>query len=100
MSHRRVVSMRELGTVIAVVSLLAPVSVVGQTPAAPKATDPKTTPAKTTVPPKTKLRTPPRTSWGDPDLQGVWSFATLTPLERPRQLAGREFLTEAEAAAV
>ncbi len=37
---------------------------------------------------------PPRTSWGDPDLQGIWNNATLTPLERPEGLADREFLTE------
>ena len=42
---------------------------------------------------------PPRTSWGDPDLQGVWDFRTITPLERPEDLAGQEFLTEGEAAA-
>ena len=24
-----------------------------------------------------------RTPWGDPDLQGVWTGSTLTPLERP-----------------
>ncbi len=99
MRHRRLVPMSALGAVIAVMSL-APVSIVGQTPAAPKGTDPKTTAAKTTVPPKTKTRIPPRTAWGDPDLQGVWSFATLTPLERPSQLGGKEFLTETEAAAV
>ena len=29
----------------------------------------------------------PRTPDGRPDLQGIWSFATLTPLERPRELA-------------
>src|SRR4051812_14468903 len=34
-----------------------------------------------------------------PDLQGIWSFSTLTPLERPRELAGKEFLTDAEARA-
>jgi hypothetical protein len=34
-----------------------------------------------------------------PDLEGVWNFATLTPLERPPQLGDKEFLTEAEAAA-
>lgn len=39
-----------------------------------------------------------RTPWGAPDLQGVWSFATLTPLERPDEFAGKAFLTEAEAA--
>jgi hypothetical protein len=39
-----------------------------------------------------------RTSWGDPDLQGVWSNQTLTPLERPAEFAGKTHLTEAEAA--
>ena len=34
-----------------------------------------------------------------PDLEGVWNFATLTPLERPAQLGDKEFLTDAEAAA-
>ena len=39
-----------------------------------------------------------RTPWGDPDLQGIWTSATHTPLERPANLAGREFLTEKETA--
>ena len=39
-----------------------------------------------------------RTSWGVPDLQGVWTSATLTPLERPRRQAGQDQLTEEEAA--
>ena len=43
---------------------------------------------------------PPRTPWGDPDLQGIWTGSTLTPLERPRDLAGKEFLSEEEAAAL
>jgi len=42
----------------------------------------------------------PRTPWGDPDLQGTWDFTTITALERPAQFAGREFLTESEAAAL
>jgi hypothetical protein len=42
--------------------------------------------------------TPPRTGDGHPDLQGVWTTATLTPLERPAELAGKEFFTEKEAA--
>ena len=40
----------------------------------------------------------PRTAWGDPDLQGVWDFRTITPLQRPEDLIGQEFLTEEEAA--
>ena len=42
----------------------------------------------------------PRTAWGAPDLQGVWDFRTATPLERPEQLAGRDVLTDEEAAEV
>jgi len=33
-----------------------------------------------------------------PDLEGIWSFATLTPLERPAELAGKTHLTDQEAA--
>ena len=38
----------------------------------------------------------PHTSWGHPDLQGTWNNSTITPLERPREFAGREFLTPEE----
>src|SRR5262245_61066584 len=40
----------------------------------------------------------PRTPDGRPDLQGFWSNATVTPLERPAEFSGKEFFTEAEAA--
>jgi len=40
----------------------------------------------------------PHTPDGQPDLQGVWSFATITPLERPAELAGKQFFTDKEAA--
>ena len=43
--------------------------------------------------------TVPRTPDGKPDLQGIWSNSTATPLERPANLAGKEFFTEAEAVA-
>jgi hypothetical protein len=39
------------------------------------------------------------TPWGDPDLQGIWTNSTTTPLERPDDLAGRELLTDEERAA-
>ena len=41
-----------------------------------------------------------RTPDGQPDLEGIWTNATITPLERPRALAGKAFLTEAEVAAL
>lgn len=40
----------------------------------------------------------PRTSWGHADLSGTWSTATITPLERPAELAGKASFTVAEAA--
>lgn len=41
---------------------------------------------------------PPRTSFGQPDLQGIWTNATITPLERPRELGNKQFFTPEEAA--
>ena len=43
--------------------------------------------------------TPPRTPWGHPDLQGIWSNATTTPLERPAEYADKPLLTDEEFAA-
>ena len=42
---------------------------------------------------------PARTPWGDPDLQGSWSNATLTPLQRPADLKDKETFTPEEAKA-
>jgi hypothetical protein len=43
---------------------------------------------------------PQRTTDGHPDLQGFWANNNATPLERPKDLAGREFLTDEEVAAL
>ncbi len=43
-------------------------------------------------------RSVPRTPWGDPNLQGLWTNATVTPFERPANLAGKAVLTREEAA--
>jgi len=41
----------------------------------------------------------PRPADSHPSLEGVWNFSTITPLERPAEFAGKEFLTDAEAKA-
>ena len=43
---------------------------------------------------------PERTPWGDPDLQGVWTNRTTTPLERPSEFAGRTVLSDEERAEI
>ena len=40
----------------------------------------------------------PRTADDRPDLRGIWSNASLTPFERPKEFAGKEFFTKEEAA--
>src|SRR5687767_6543065 len=47
-----------------------------------------------------QTRSIPRTPDGRPDLQGIWDFRTITPLERPTQFAGKETLTAEEAVAL
>jgi hypothetical protein len=80
------------GAIAIVGILLCPAPVAGQ--AATKAP----TGTKATVT-KANAKTPAsRTPWGDPDLQGVYSFSTLTPFQRPTVLKERVALTEAELA--
>jgi len=42
----------------------------------------------------------PRTAWGDPDLQGIWTDPYQTPLQRPPQFANKESFTEEERTAL
>jgi len=48
--------------------------------------------------PAAKRTTPPRTPDGQPDLQGIWLNNDATPLERPKALEGKRFLTDEEVA--
>lgn len=75
---------RTLMGVAAAIALgsLAAAAVFGQT-AAPKAM---------------KVWKVSRTAWGDPDLQGVWNWASGAPLERPAEMAGKAVLTDDELA--
>ncbi len=52
--------------------------------------------AKSKPAPSSKTWTVPRTRDGQPDLQGVWANNNATPLERPKALADRPFLTDEE----
>jgi hypothetical protein len=74
--------------VAALFVLLAPVCLMGQ--GLPVAAKSATTASKSWIPPKTVD--------GQPDLEGVWTNTTLTPLERPAELAGKQVLSEQEAA--
>lgn len=42
----------------------------------------------------------PRTPDGHPDLQGVWDYGSITPLQRPVEMADKEFLTDEDVAAL
>ncbi|MBH69370.1 MAG: hypothetical protein CMM58_13530, partial [Rhodospirillaceae bacterium] len=42
----------------------------------------------------------PKTSWGAPDLQGVWDFRSITPMQRPEELGDKAFLTVEEVAEI
>jgi len=37
-----------------------------------------------------------KTPWGEPDLQGIWTDETATPLQRPAKFANQEFFTDAQ----
>ena len=90
MTTQRLVSS---GVIVAILAAVSPavVRLVAQT--APPS--PKTTIASKA--PSTPW-TPPRTPWGDPDLQGVWTSdsALRIPFERPAQFAGKAELSDTE----
>src|SRR5438874_6055229 len=86
MSHRLpVLTVAFVGVIL--VALVVQLPVAAQTPS-----------SAAKAPAAAKAWTPPRTPDGKPDLQGIWTNNTLTPLERPKNLGAKEFYTDQEIA--
>ena len=83
MSRRLLELIAGVAVLMAVVVLLklAPAPVAGQAPT-----------------PAAKAGPAPTTPWGEPDLQGIWSYDFEVPLQRPARYANREFFTDEEQA--
>ena len=86
---RSLVSATALAAMTAILLMAHQPAAAQATPLASKAASTKTASAA-------KPWTPPRTSDGKPDLQGIWNNATVTPLERPKDLGAKEFYTDEE----
>src|SRR5215471_12560640 len=83
---KRLLLLAGMATIVAVVALVT-WAVAGRIAATPNKT------------PTVALKTgPPKTLWGEPDLQGIWSRDVDIPLERPAKYANQEFFTDAERA--
>jgi hypothetical protein len=85
MSSRYLISLSAFTCAIALVG----VAIAGQAPASSKAKQAKTG----------KTYAPPKTAWGDPDLEGVWPGNMGVPMQRPANLGERATLTDEEFAA-
>src|SRR2546426_11462127 len=94
-----------LGLLIMILLLCAPILVRAQAPSGTATFKATVTDTETAIKEAAEAAaaasnwTPPRTPWGDPDLQGFYLSLSYTPLERPPELAGKAFYTEAEALA-
>ena len=88
--RRRLLEVLGVAAVILAVTVLlklTPAAVAGQTPA-----------AKATAGAAAKTATAPKTPWGEPDLQGIWTDDFQTPLQRAPRYANKELFTDEERA--
>ena len=96
-------SSRRLAAFGATVVMLTTVGVAAQSGSArsrPQKPALKARPASTAPAAAKSTWTPARTPDGQPDLQGIWANNTITPLQRPPQWAGKQFLNDQEMAAL
>src|SRR5436190_18247369 len=85
MRHRMLIPAGVLVAAFAVTGWFTGAAAAGQ---APSTAAPFKVPAAT--------YTPPKTPWGDPDLQGVWDNHSTVPLERPARLGDKKTYTPEE----
>src|ERR1700739_3843341 len=83
----RIRLLKSIGVAIIILSAL----VLFKPAVGPVAQQVPASPAKTAAPVL-------KTSWGEPDLQGIWPDESDTPLQRPAKYANQEFFTEAQRA--
>src|SRR6516165_7455033 len=76
--NNRFLASASVPAVVIAAALLAPAPVAGQSASSPA-----------TAAVGAGIWTVPRTADGQPDLQGVWDYRTITPLERPRSAASK-----------
>ena len=82
-----------------IISLAAIAMAALSAPASAQSTPPQARTKTATAVKETKTYVPPRTADGQPDLQGIWDSASLTPLERPKELGTKGVYTPEEFAA-
>ena len=100
--NRRARGLFSMAAAASAAVVLVPVITLAQGPQRPAAAKPsqaRQVPAETTAAArKNKNWTPPKTSWGHPDLQGIWTSDDMrsVPTSRPEAMAGRTALTPEE----
>jgi hypothetical protein len=87
MRDRLSIPMMTVAGIAAMTGVVISASIAPASAQAPAAASVST--AATTAP---SIRTP----WGEPDLQGIWTDETDTPLQRAPQFADQEFFTDAQ----
>jgi hypothetical protein len=86
MRIRLLASVGASALLVSLLVLLKPAEISAQSPA-----------AAVSLKGEAALKTP-RTPWGEPDLQGIWTVETDTPLQRSPKYADQEFFTQAQRA--
>ena len=81
------------GSMIRAAIAVAAASAVISAPITPASAQASSTPGATPITSQS-----PKTPWGEPDLQGIWTDETTTPLQRPARYANQDVFTEAERA--